>query len=532
MRLIWKVLAAGMLIAGLATATYVPFALRDGTRGVVRTDDAHAAASGPFDREQSAALFVGVRKFTNEQIVEVPYAVDDAVDLAHAFAMCRRVRLVPPRRVVLALSGRPKKPESQRRLRELEEAGADVEQAEPADILALLQKQAALAGPNGILIVSVASHGFAREGVGYILGASSRVYEPETTLSTAKILDIIGNSPAQRSLVLIDACRERVISGTRAVRANAIVSTLFRRMAHVRGQAVLYAAAEGQVAYDGDGNGVFTKAVVEGLQECEASAPRGTITAETLSTYVDRTVREWIRKNRDASAHAGIQWSIDGEAKNMPLATCDGTPAAGSITRAETEGSNVTAFTDGGERVWERGAGDTVQHVEVHDLDADRSPEVLAGTGHSLVVFDETGARAWSAVEDDRPLRGFTVADIFHKPTKEVVALWGPARVAIYDADGRRVTARDFDHPLDFLTVDRATSRHALKIVIVAGSVISVFNRKEIDSGKPLWTHRLDHRITHLSTAAGRNGHRQIAVEISGGGRFVFDFNGEMLRSR
>jgi hypothetical protein len=529
-RLNWKVLAAGVLLAGLATATYVPFVFRDGTRGVGRVFGRTQPASGEFRRDESAALFVGVRKFSHEEVAEVQYAVDDAVDLAYTFAMCRRIRLVPPHRVVLALSGRPKKPESQRRLRELEEAGAQVEQADPSDIRALLQKQAALAGPNGMLIVSLATHGYAREGIGYILGATSLPRDPETTLSTAKILDIIGSSRAQRSIVFIDACRERMMSGTRAVRADVALSALFRRMKHVHGQAVLFAAAEGQVAYDGDGNGVFTKAVVEGLQQCEAAAPRGTVTAETLSEYVDRKVREWIRANRDPSAPAGIQWNIDGEAKNMPLAPCGGPPLPGSISSASTDGSTITTFTVDGKLIWERAVAGIVQRTQVSDLDADRSPEVIAGMPHSLLVFDDTGNEVWSAAEDDRPLRSFAVADGYRKKTKDVVALWEPARVAIYGADGRRVATHDFDHRLDYMTVDRPTSRHMAKIVLAGDRTIAVFNPSKINRGEPLWTKHLAHRITRLTTTDGHDGQREIAVEISGGRKVVLDFEGKVVR--
>jgi hypothetical protein len=114
----WKPLALGGLLLGIATATFVPFALRS-ARSVRMLAEAPRSASTRFDRKQSAALFVGVRHFTSESVEEVPYAVDDAIDLAYVFALDRRVSLVPPRRVVLALSGRAAKPQSRERLRAL-----------------------------------------------------------------------------------------------------------------------------------------------------------------------------------------------------------------------------------------------------------------------------------------------------------------------------------------------------------------------------------------------------------------------------
>src|SRR5436305_1891289 len=158
------------------------------TRGVQLLHAADAPEPRSFDPRQSAALFVGVRKFTrDENIVEVPYAADDAVDLAYMFALDRRVALVSPSRVVIALSGRPQKEESKRRLDALQQAGAKVEKAGPSDILMLLQRQAALASSDGLLIVSFATHGYVRDGIPYILGATSVFQYPETALPAPKL---------------------------------------------------------------------------------------------------------------------------------------------------------------------------------------------------------------------------------------------------------------------------------------------------------------------------------------------------------
>ena len=63
-----------------------------------------------FDASESAGLFVGVRSFRDSWFAEVPFAVDDAVDLAYLFAL--QLALIAPERVVLALSGEPVKAES------------------------------------------------------------------------------------------------------------------------------------------------------------------------------------------------------------------------------------------------------------------------------------------------------------------------------------------------------------------------------------------------------------------------------------
>ena len=280
-----------------------------------------------FDRTQSAALFVGIRRFTrDETLTEVKYAVDDAIDLASVLALDRRVSLVTPGRVVLALSGTPQKPESQQRLDQLVAAGATVAAASQADILTLVTRQAGLAGREGLLILSISSHGFSHDGTPYVLAASSLFELPETSISTARLLDIAARSDAGRSLIFLDACRERVSTGTQqAVDADAVIAApLVEGMSHVDGQVVFYAAAAGKYAYDDDEkrNGVFTTAVIEGLQ-CKAEADeRGLITVETLAAYVETHVRSWIQKHKDPTARKAIQVNMDGETKTMPLAIC------------------------------------------------------------------------------------------------------------------------------------------------------------------------------------------------------------------
>ena len=111
----------GLLLLPLAGAVILP-----NIRGV-KPPPLRPEPLARFDREQSAALFVGVRRFTRDStLAPVRFAVDDAVDLAYAFALDPNVALVPPHRVVLALSGQPEKAESKKRLEELKAAHATV----------------------------------------------------------------------------------------------------------------------------------------------------------------------------------------------------------------------------------------------------------------------------------------------------------------------------------------------------------------------------------------------------------------------
>jgi hypothetical protein len=528
----WKPLALGAVLLAAATATVmVPFASR-GKRSVHLINTPHSASTR-FDRRQSAALFVGVSRFASDSVEEVPFAADDAVDLAYVFAFERRVSLVPPRRVMLVLSGHPVKPESKERLRALRDAGADVRyRADAADILAALREQAAAARRDGMLIVSVATHGFLRDGNGYILGAGSVVRDPATMLSSAEIFETIASSPAQRSLVFVDACRERMMKGRRTVLADAmsLAPLLDRRLSRTRGQAVFYAAAAGESAYDDftARNGVFTKAVIEGVQ-CGAAKSRGAVTAETLAGYVGRSVAAWIRDNRDPAVGSATQSSMDGEARNMPLAQCWGVSPV--PLRVTASGSAIRAFSDKNEQLWQRDAGAAVTRVEALDLDADGRREVVFATRDTVAVLDDAGNPLWSA-RDAMKLTAFVTGDLFRQHTNEVVTLRNDehsraSRLDVYGPDGSSVGTFDSDRRLDHITIGRPTTRHAPKIVAISGNLVLVFDAKKLAAGKPLWTGRVSGTVTSLAIVdTDRDGKNDIVLTTSGGAKVFIDFKG------
>lgn len=297
------------------------------SRGVrVSSSDAKRRELDRFDPTQSAALFVGVRRFSHDTtIAEVRHAVDDVVDLAFVLALDERVRLIEPRRIVLALSGEPQKPESQHNLDRLVAAGAKVRPAGQSDILAALDEQARATGRNGLLAIAFATHGVSHDGTQYLLAASSLLNHRETTLSESKIRDIASRSDAARSLILVDACRERLVDDQRSsgpdVRSAA---SLHEAMDSAHGQVVLSAAAAGQYAYDDDerGNGVFTSAVIDGLRCAAPTDADGLVTIDTLSAFVEQRVLEWIRKNRNVDLTRATQLTWEGQARAMPLAAC------------------------------------------------------------------------------------------------------------------------------------------------------------------------------------------------------------------
>jgi caspase domain-containing protein len=499
----------------------------------------------PVDRSESAALFVGVSKFTHRQLLPVPYAVDDAVDLAYLFAFDRRVSLVRCNRVALALSGYPTKEESRRKLELLRKGGAHIGHADAGDISELLRRQAGSVGTNGILILSLATHGYLQNGIPYVLGASSLVERPASTLSVATLLEVMSLSKARRSLVLVDACRERIAPARRSIRRETdTAAPLLWRMRHAHGQAIFYAAAAGQFAYDDDAshNGVFTKAVVDGLS-CGASAPTGIVTADTLGTYVENSVMRWIQKNRDPSIRSAIQVSADGEARRMPLSLCWRTcsdPSVCGVARVAHHGSTVEAFASDGRRVWRYPAGARVEQTEVVDLDADATNDVVIGTRQGVSVLDSDGHPLWSA--HDGTLRALAVYDLFRKHTRQLATLWraegsATSRLMLFSAEGRRLASFDFAGRLDQVAIGRATSHHAPRIVVAGkdahgAPTVFLLDPKKVERGKPLWSGHLTPRRETISAIEvadyDKNGNRDICITTAGGDLLVLDFKGKV----
>jgi hypothetical protein len=504
-----------------------------------------------FDPHQSAALFIGVRKFTrDESTLEVPYAADDAVDLAYMFALDRRVALVSPSRVVIALSGRPQKEGSRRRLRALQQAGATIEKTDPGDIVTLLKRQAAMAGRNGILIVSIATHGFVNHaGVPYILGSTSVFPYPETALPSPTLFDIAARSEARRSLFFIDACRERISGNVRAGPSPATAAPLLGRMGRVNGQVVFYAAAAGGYAYDEDGNGVFTKAVLDGLN-CKAALVRSAVTVDTLRTFVERSVRTWIRQHRDTGLGAATQVSMDGDSKNMPLSACAGPPPRpppDDVARAAYDGSNVTAFSASGARLWSRDLSGPISRAEVADLDGDGSHEVVVGLNTSIKVFDRAGTNIWSA-DESMKMRTLLIEHLLRRdPSLQITVLWDDRQqsrssVSTYAASGERLSTYSHDGRLQHIAIDRPTSHHNRRIIATGtdnrGGAIFGINKPlagvlMLDMNrKLLWKGVLfppSERIARFDVVSRDKYSREITLSTTEGHEIHLDFDGNVL---
>jgi hypothetical protein len=470
----------------------VPVAIRN-IRSVIPYSLSSKEMSTKFDPMQSVALFVGISKFTDETLTAVRFAVDDAVDLAYAFTLGAEVPLVPVNRIVVAISSPPSKQESKERLRKLEAAGARiVRKVDQPALLTLLREQAALAGPDGLFIVSFATHGFTNEGVPHLLGESSLFRDLETTLSAAKVADIVGQSDAARSVIFIDACRERVNIDARAgSREPFAAAPLISAMRKVTGQVIFYAAADGGYAYDDEkrGNGVFTASVIDSMK-C-APGKKRLITVGQLADDVEKKVRAWVRKHREPILKA-TQISTEGSTKRMPLMDCS--------------------------------ASTFVPH-----FGESRSLSSVTFTGSTLIARDERGGELWRQTTP-RAIRKAITDELFYGNVRGVVALLDDASVMIYDDAGKLTSTYRHAGSLRDVAIVRETRRHNPKIIVTGSDakrgLAAIVMLEPKKAGVPFWYGVITpvQRVERLEVIA-----RNLAFHTSNGNAIRLDFEGKLI---
>lgn len=501
-KLLWLSLPLSLLaLLPLATGC------RDNARSVRPSVNAASLLSSPqFDPAQSAGFFCGVRQFPrNRELTQVQFAADDAVDLAYTLAI-ENDDLLLPSRVTIALSGKPFKDESKQRLRALKAAGARIVMDIAGDDLRqLLHEQATLAGRGGVFIASFATHGFNSDGIPYLLAPDSKFLDVESSISVPEISEIAGSSAA-RSLILLDACRERVSSVTRAgsVEPRAAASFI-ESMKKIEGQVIFSAAPPGGYAYDDPErrNGVFTAAVIDSLQ-CEGTQ-RTMVTVDSLAKNVERKVLRFLRK-KDPSLRKATQLSTEGSTRSMPLARCrPPLPTIPDIARVETRGSSIVAFDAHGRSLWQKTLGGSIRLAHIGQLFREK-------TTYVVVLSDERN---------------------------------DAALVSIYDNAGNLFASYDHKGPLRHMEVQRPTGSHNPRIVL-AGMRRNIATQLGLTGPVPtvlqLWPRntggvsedwctpigRPRETITKLQIASeGKK--REIVVTTSAGNTVRLDFKGNVL---
>jgi hypothetical protein len=536
-------LSRALVAAGLS----VGFAVAAGAQSArsAKPDNPAARHDGEvtIDVSQSAALFVGIERFSyDETLTNVLYAVDDAVDLAFAFAMAPTVRLVEPQHVALALAGEPHKTKSKEHLAALVKEGATVHRAGQSDILALLDQQACSAGKNGVFIVSIATHGFDGGGDVILLPETSLLHHAETFLS-AKVLTAVQTDAAE-SLFFIDACREHITSLSRSALPDPTAAAPpLRIVKDGQGQLVLFAANMGKYAYGDDsrGNGVFTGAILDALG-CYAHADkRGIVTAEALAAFVDDQVAQWRRKHNGTADSHGIQINWGSVSRSLPMAACQQEPDLTGALKKE-----LTSATEWLKRIADA-VKDPVQAEPVDLLGDGRIEWIVAakdagGQCGKIAAFDSKGNRLWST-GTNTPVIHFATGDAFRNGTRIIAAVGHEAEagvlseVTLLRPGGEIHSTCSMGGRLDVVAIGSETPHDATRVIAagIDGAVLNVVIIDPSDPRRPrtyrLLLQRAGEQLLRIGIAdRDDDGINEIEIETVARHRFYLTFRGEWAR--
>lgn len=258
----------------------------------------------PFDAAASVGMFVGIQQFgesaevPSTELASIPFAVDDAIDLAATFAF--DLKLLLPKCVRLLLSGQPAKASSEERLAQLRAEGARIEHASYTRVLRGLRETAQAGSAQGLLVLTFATHGFSQDGDRLLCADSTRSDLEDTSIAWSKLETVLGASPCPRRLVLLDACREQVQVSRSIGRSPEGPNTLAQAIGKTSGLAVLCGAPPGGYSFDDpqSQNGVFTRCLLEGLRGRAPATPAGLITLGSLAAWLDDAVTDWLKRHR------------------------------------------------------------------------------------------------------------------------------------------------------------------------------------------------------------------------------------------
>jgi Caspase domain len=350
-------------------------------------------ARAPLSQE-SAGVFIGIEQFSHDLTLRnVDAAVNDAVDLAYAFVVERGA--MPANRVLLLLAGEPSG-EARGRLAELLAAGARRRAARQADIYTLVEEQSRLVSKNGLLVLSISTHGLALGGE-HLLLAEDSLAEYGTGVIAANLLHAMQAGPGGPRLLLIDACREQFLRrrgvGSGADPRSVMHVELVQALSQAPGFAVLSAASPGEFAVSRGGNGIFTTAVLTGLRCREGEE------VKTLRNLASVATAETTRLSPGHEQHPEL--SVGGGADDFVLFNCG--PGRTSVPPSPPEVSAETLQKiQDAKRLLAVGGPDNVEQSfrRYRQAFSELPPAVLATLNQGLL------ARARQLADDSRADEG------------------------------------------------------------------------------------------------------------------------------
>jgi formylglycine-generating enzyme required for sulfatase activity len=196
------------------------------------------------------------------------------------------------------------------------------------------------AGEGDLVVVSFSGHGVSlpQTNASYLCPAETHLAKPETLIPLEQVYRQLQACPAERKLLLVDACRnEPVVSGARAAAGDDRVQEFARTLEAMpkgKGLLVLTSCSVGECSYEEEewGHGIFTYYLLEGLGGAADERRRGYVTmldlyqyaSEKTTTYVKRVKKEEQKPKLRTGENEFGDFTIGVVAATPPLLDCTG----------------------------------------------------------------------------------------------------------------------------------------------------------------------------------------------------------------
>jgi hypothetical protein len=215
------------------------------SRAAIRPLNEQERAELKLSSACSGGVFVGISQFEGDSgAPKLQFAVDDAVALAHLFAL--RLELIHPKNTTLLLGGQVSTPASRLLLEELQKAGITPQPAGKIQILkALSNLKNKLNQQDALAVVAFSTHGYEASSDFYLMAEDSYVtLIKDTGVSIATVKSLLSSGAANCKLLIVDACRETAKSTT------GTTQTTFDLLKRPEGMGVLISCSAGQRSYE------------------------------------------------------------------------------------------------------------------------------------------------------------------------------------------------------------------------------------------------------------------------------------------
>lgn len=293
----------------------------DGARalGRVKPLTADQLKTENLAQDGSAGLFIGVADFgANSGLGALRYTVDDAVALADVFV--RELRVLTAANTQVALGGEPKSARARESLARLKAAGVQVTGASKNELLTALATLAERArNREGMILCSVSTHGCMENGEAFLFPADGRRrLVSETALKLSSLRGELEAAPANKKVLIVDACREARGGDTRSL--GGLPPGFALALKEARGLAVLMSCGDSQLSWEDEGfeQGVFTHHLLLGLRGAAAPDAKGFIRLGAAAKYAGSATEQWVRANRNERQEP--TFNVTHRADEIPLA--------------------------------------------------------------------------------------------------------------------------------------------------------------------------------------------------------------------